>query len=63
MEWEKGEPYEIEARGLDGAQTVTYVGELRLEWEPFKRIHVFKTAGETLLGLRDEDISSAKRAG
>lgn len=62
MVWEKGQSYVIEARGLDGAETVRYVGELKLEWEPFKSVHVFRTQDDTLLGLRNDDIHSAKPA-
>jgi hypothetical protein len=62
MDWEKGQSYTIEARGLDGPQTVMYIGELKLEWEPFKNLHVFRTQDDTLLGLRNEDITSANPA-
>lgn len=62
MNWEIGMAYSIEAEASDGemvylGERLTYMGELILEWTAH-RVHVFKTGGDSLVGLRDEDIGS-----
>lgn len=61
MTWEVGQIYEIEASTYEGPPTLTYVGEINLEWT-FENVHVFRTQDGSLIGLRNEDIKSARTA-
>lgn len=58
MSWEVDTTYLIEATDTLGAQRLTYVGEIHLEWT-LERVHVFKATDGKLVGLRDEDVTSA----
>ena len=60
MAWEVGQTYEIEANQFDGSLTLAYIGEINLEWT-FEDVHVFRTQDGNLLGLRNEDITSATK--
>ena len=60
MAWEVDQSYEIEAAGSDGEQTLMYLGEVNLEWT-FEDVHVFRAEDGSLVGLRNEDINSARK--
>lgn len=67
MKWEVGKAYVIEGEAPDGemvylGEGMTYIGELSLEWTSHT-VHVFKTHGGSLIGLRDVDIGSWRPAG
>jgi hypothetical protein len=58
MTWEENKTYLIEAEGFAVERRLTYIGEIQLGWT-LERVHVFKAADSQLVGLRDEDITSA----
>lgn len=60
MAWQVNQSHDIEAAGSNGKQTLTYLGEVNLEWT-FEDVHVFRADDGSLVGLRNEDIDSARK--
>ena len=60
MAWEVNQSYDIGAAGSKGRQTLTDLGEVNLHWT-FEEVHVFRAEDGSLVGLRNEDINSARK--